>query len=271
VIPTARSEMRACAAAFSFLTRLPVRRVTHGPEDLARAATYFPLVGIIVSLVGGAVYAGAIMLWPPTVALLLSLAATVAITGALHEDGFADAFDGFGGGWDRAQILAIMKDSRVGSYALVGIFIVLAVKLAALTTIAGSPGATLVEKQASITRVLRALLDGHVLARWSSVLLMRSYPYVRIASETDRASAGRPFARGATTSQLVRASVITVLIVTEAVGVRALTTIAVALGMTWIAGWYFERRLGGITGDALGAANQVVELSVYLALAARFR
>jgi len=265
-VDVVRSQLRACAAAFTFLTRLPLRRVMHGPEDLPRAATYFPVVGLVVGLAGGAVYAGAVTLWPTTIALLLSLATTVFITGAFHEDALADAFDGFGGGWDRGQILAIMKDSRVGSYALVGMFVVLAIKLAALATLAGSPDATLIEKRASVIRVLRALVAGHVLGRWSSVFLMRTHPYVRPAAETERASAGRPFARGASTSQLVVASVISLLIVVSATGSQAVIATPVALVITWIAGRYFDNRIGGITGDALGAASQIVELSVYLTL-----
>lgn len=266
-----RSQVRACAAAFTFLTRLPLHGVTHGPDDLAHAATYFPVVGLVVGLAGGVVYAGAILLWPTTVAVLICLAATVFITGAFHEDGLADAFDGFGGGWNRDQILAIMKDSRVGAYALVGVLLVLALKVAALTTLAGSPDATLVERRASVIRVLTALVTGHVLGRWSSVLLMKAYPYVRPTSETQRESAGRPFTRGATVSQLVGASTITLLIVIAAAGSRTLIVLWVALSITWTAGLYFERRLGGITGDALGAANQIVELSVYLTISAGFR
>ena len=134
----ARTYLRACAAAFTFLTRVPAHRVVrHDGQDLANAAPYFPLVGVVVGAVGGAAFAAASLLWPTLLAIIISVAATVWMTGAFHEDALADALDGFGGGWDRAQILAIMKDSRVGSYALVGVALVLGAKVAALATIAG--------------------------------------------------------------------------------------------------------------------------------------
>jgi adenosylcobinamide-GDP ribazoletransferase len=267
-----RAQVRACAAAFTFLTRLPVNKVVaHDSDDLAYAATYFPLVGLVVGLAGGAVYAGAIKLWPTPLAIVLSLASTVWMTGAFHEDALADAFDGFGGGWDRAHVLAIMKDSRVGSYAVVGVVLVMGAKIVALVSIAAMNGGPLTNGSASATGITRALVAGHVLGRWSSVPLIRKYPYVRPAKDGERPSAGRPFAGGVMLSQLVAASTAALLVATVAVGSRSVAVIAVAVGLTWLAGRYFARRLGGITGDALGAANQLVELSVYLVLAARFR
>jgi adenosylcobinamide-GDP ribazoletransferase len=254
------TELRACLAAFTFLTRLPAYRlVDHGPDDLSRAATYFPLVGLVVGLAGGATYASAAVFWPTTLAVVLSVAVTVWMTGAFHEDALADAFDGFGGGWDRAQILAIMKDSRVGSYALVGVVLVLAAKIAALASIGGRENAA---------GVVRALVAGHVLGRWSSVPLIWRLPYVRPETEGERPSAGRPFASRVTSAQLGAASAMMILIVAVAAGSRAVAVIAVALGVTWLCARYYNRRLGGITGDALGAANQLVELSAYLVLSA---
>jgi adenosylcobinamide-GDP ribazoletransferase len=259
--PFLRSQLRALAAAFTFMTRVPLGALaSHDPADLPASATYFPVVGLAVGLVGGAAYALAIRLWPVPLAIVLSMCATVLMTGAFHEDALADAFDGFGGGWSREQVLAIMKDSRVGSYALVGVALTLATKFAALDTIA-SAGAAL--------DVVRALVVAHVLARWSSLVLIRRYPYLRPAADAERASAGRPFVAGVTTTQLVVATMITLLILDLAIGWLALAPLVVGVLVTAGAGWYFHRRLGGITGDALGAANQIVEVCVYLTLAAR--
>jgi adenosylcobinamide-GDP ribazoletransferase len=260
-----RAHLRACAAAFTFLTRIPVHRlVAHDGEDLRHAATYFPLVGLVVGAAGGAVFAAAARVWPTPLAVILSVAATVWMTGAFHEDALADAFDGFGGGWDRAQILAIMKDSRIGSYALVGVALVLGAKLSALMTLGGAFD----DRTRGVGQVVRALIVGHVLARWSSLPLIWRYPYVRPTDVGERPSAGRPLAGAVTVLQLFAATTFALVVTALTLGRRALPVVAGAVLVTWLAGRYFERRLAGITGDALGAANQMVELSVYLTLAA---
>jgi adenosylcobinamide-GDP ribazoletransferase len=262
-----RSQFRACVAAFAFLTRLPVYRIAaSGPGDLAESAAYFPLVGLVVALMSGLVYACATFFWPVVLAVILSTAATVLITGAFHEDALADALDGFGGGWNPEQILAIMKDSRVGSYALVGMILVIAAKIAALVSIATDP---LASATTTIEPVLRALIAAHVLGRWSSVPLLWKYPYVRQAVDGERASAGQPFAMGSATPEVIVASVFALVITILVAGARSVGVIVIAVGITWLAGLYFRKRIGGITGDALGAVNQIVELSVYLVLAAR--
>lgn len=256
-----RTQARALGAAFTFMTRLPLGPLaSHDPADLPASAVYFPVVGLVVASIAGAVYVGALQLWNAPIAVLLSMCATVLATGAFHEDALADAFDGFGGGWSREQVLAIMKDSRVGSYALVGVMLVLALKFAALQALATSVASV---------GVMRALVAAHVLGRWSSILLIRRYPYVRPATDGERPSAGRPFVAGVTVGRLVAATAIALIILGVALGWSALVPLAVSIIVTALAGLYFARRIGGITGDALGAANQIVELAVYLTLAAR--
>jgi adenosylcobinamide-GDP ribazoletransferase len=257
-----RDHARAMTAAFTFLTRIPLGRfASHDPADLPRAAIYFPVVGLVIALVGAATYAVASILWPTNVAVALSMVATTLATGAFHEDALADALDGFGGGWSRDQVLAIMKDSRVGSYALVGVALALIVKFATLASIASS--------SRSMESVTIALIAAHVSARWSSLLLISRYPYVRPTSDGERSSAGRPFVDGIAAPRLLAATVMTALIIATALGRASLLVFAVAISVSVVAGRYFNRRIGGITGDALGAANQVVEICTYLALAAR--
>ncbi|MEP6493124.1 MAG: adenosylcobinamide-GDP ribazoletransferase [bacterium] len=267
-----RRQLHACGAAFTLLTRLPVYgSAVHDADNLARAATYFPLVGAVVGLLGGLVFAAAAYLWQTPLAVILSIAATVLVTGAFHEDALADALDGFGGGWNRTQVLAIMKDSRVGSYALVGVVLVLAAKFVALTTIATPrlEASLIADPERGVGAFVRAVTVAHVLARWSSVPLIWRYPYVRPETKGERPSAGRPLGGAVTLPRFAAATLFALVVIVVALGARALPVAAVAVGVTWIAGWYVDRRLGGITGDALGAANQLVELSVYLALAVR--
>jgi adenosylcobinamide-GDP ribazoletransferase len=255
-------QARACAAAFTFLTRVPVYRVVpHDADDLAGAAAYFPIVGLVVGLVGSVVYAIGVFVWLVPLAIVLCVAATVLLTGAFHEDALADAFDGFGGGWDATQVLAIMKDSRVGSYALIGVLLVVLAKLAALWSIADAAAGT-------TWAVCQALIAAHVTGRWSSVALLSWQPYVRPIDPTARTSAGRAATYAVTRAQVMAATIVTAVVLAVAVRMRAVPVIAIALVVTWCAGRYFHRRIGGVTGDALGAANQIVEVCVYLTLAA---
>jgi adenosylcobinamide-GDP ribazoletransferase len=259
-----RAQGRALAGAFTFMTRVPLGALaTHDPADLPASAVYFPVVGLAVGGAAGVVYIGAARVWPSAVAITLSMIAGVLLTGAFHEDALADACDGFGGGWSREQVLAIMKDSRVGSYALVGVTLTLALKFATLTALAA---------QSTPIGVPRALILAHVLARWSSLPLIRRYDYVRSSSDGDRASAGRPFVAGVSNARLAAGTALTLIILVVAGGrssLAAAAAAAAAAAVTALAGRYFARRIGGITGDALGAANQIVEVSVYLALTVR--
>jgi adenosylcobinamide-GDP ribazoletransferase len=171
----------------------------------------------------------------------------VLLTGALHEDALADAADGFGGGATPERVLEIMKDSRVGSYGVVALILAILLKLASL---------------ASLTRgdVVVALIAAHTLSRWSSVVLLNRYAYI--------GTKGAAFGGGVTAPRLIIATVITFTICALAAQRRALIAILVSVIVTVAAGVYFQRRLGGVTGDCLGAANQLVELAVYLTLAA---
>jgi adenosylcobinamide-GDP ribazoletransferase len=261
----ARDHVRVFLTAVMFLTRLPCPAwVGHEAEYLARSTIWFPVIGVMVGLFGAAAYAAAALLWPPLVAAALATVATVWLTGAFHEDALADACDGFGGGWGKDQILQIMKDSRVGSYGVVGLALVLVAKLGALVAIAGigpaaDPGA--------VERVARALVAAHVLGRWSSLPLIWRLEYVR-----ETGSKSKPFAASVTPARLAVGTALMLAAVALALApfgaARTAAVLGAALGVTLLAGRYFRRVLGGITGDCLGAANQAVELATYLALAA---
>lgn len=251
---------RGLRAAVMFLTRIPVPRgVGHDPADLARATPWFPFVGLLVGLVGaGVLWAGA-HAWSPFVAAALSTVATVWLTGAFHEDALADTLDGFGGGWGREQILTIMKDSRVGSYALAGVTLALLTKVGALTLLT----------EGDVAVAARALVAAHVLGRWSGLPLIHRLPYV-----SGDGARNRPFAASVTTPRLLVGSLLALGLVAAALlplGAAPLAgALLVALAVTALAGRWFQRVLGGVTGDCLGAANQLVELAVYLALASRW-
>ncbi len=122
-------ELRYCLLAVGFFTRLPVPTWRdYQDAHLNHAAKYFPLVGILVGGLGALAYWISHQFLPESVAILISMATTVYVTGAFHEDGLADSADGLGGGWDREQILNIMVDSRLGTYGAVALFFVLFTK-----------------------------------------------------------------------------------------------------------------------------------------------
>lgn len=261
-------ELKAIAAAFTFLTRIPAGKlVPHNLEDLPRSAVWFPLVGAVVGMCGAAVLLLSMRWWSPSVAVVLSIVATVRITGAFHEDALADAIDGFGGGQAPDQVLAIMKDSRVGSYALIGVILFVLLKWAILADFS-TEHSTPPRLWHGYPFVAALLVSAHCVGRCSSIWLMKALQYVKPKTTSERASAGKPFVNGVNTIRAAAATAITLLIVVAALGSIAWLAIVTAVVITVIAGRYFLRRIGGITGDTLGAANQVVELSIYLAYGA---
>lgn len=241
--------LRLFATAVTFLTRLPLARWSYAePERLAQASVFFPLVGAVV----GAIAAGAawlsLQLLPPALAPWCALATAIAVTGGFHEDGLADTADGLGGGFSRERKLEIMRDSRIGSYAGLALIVVLGGKYLALA-------------QLSPANLFLALGLGHVLARWSVLPLAALLPYAR-----EGAAANKPVADGIGARQVIAATLLGAALVAAA-GWLAVLAALVSLIVVALAGVYFRRQLGGITGDTLGAANQFVELACYLAVA----
>jgi adenosylcobinamide-GDP ribazoletransferase len=244
-------EWRLFWTAVTVLTRLRTPRLAGFEEEwLARSAAYFPLVGLIVGLLSAAAWRCAAVLWPAAVASLLALAAAAWVTGGLHEDGWADLFDGLAASRERERVLEVMKDSRIGAVGALALFFLLGGKLAALVAL---PAA----------RVPGALLASHVLSRWSSLPLLWRLPYARPAGGVAQALAGR-----VTGARLAAGSVAAALIAALALGWSALPAALAAAATTGVAGLFFRARLGGYTGDCLGAANQLTELCVLMTLAA---
>jgi adenosylcobinamide-GDP ribazoletransferase len=249
-----RQELATFFAAVRFFTRLPVPAwVGHSEAQLNGAARYFPLVGLLVGAFGAAVTYAAALALPDSIAVLLGMAATLLATGAFHEDGFADACDGFGGGWDKAQVLLIMKDSRIGSYGAIGIGMMLLAKWNGL-----------MELQPEILPL--ALIAGHAVSRFASTTLIYALDYVR----DDATGKSKPLATRMGAAPLGVAALFGVLpcalLPLPEIG-YALAAVAI---VTLLAARYFVHRIGGYTGDCLGATQQVAELAFYLGLLCDF-
>jgi len=254
-----RAHLRLLLLAVQFYTRLPVPAwVGYSDELLNQATVYFPLVGWLVGGVAAGVFAGArFVLRNDDVALLLSMVAGILLTGAFHEDGFADVCDGFGGGWTQAKILEIMKDSRLGTYGATGLGLLLAGKFLALR---GLPTAA----------VAPALLVAHPLSRATALTCIFSHRYAR-ANEDSKA---KPVAKKMQLGELANGLLLGVLpLAAYAVWQHRpavlLLIIPLAVIKTALAR-YFQRWIGGYTGDCLGAIQQVAEVACYLFLLAAF-
>lgn len=247
-------QLRLFFIALQFFTRLPIPRwVGFEQEWLHHASRYFPAVGVVVGAVAAAACAVAGMVFPHVVAVMLSTIACIYLTGAFHEDGFADMCDGLGGGMTKARVLEIMTDSRIGAYGAIGIGLLLALKI---TTLAHLPPMTTV----------MALLAAHPLSRLASTALIWQLEYVKGEGKA------KPLAQKMSTAEFA--------IAVASVAIPALA-IVLAGGLSWqavMAGiaataaaavWLarkFVRRIGGYTGDCLGAVQQLSELAFYLAV-----
>jgi adenosylcobinamide-GDP ribazoletransferase len=248
-------ELEVFLAALRFFTRLPVpSRVGHSPQQLDQAARYFPLVGVLVGGVGALITIAAAQLLPVALAILAGMAATLLVTGAFHEDGFADAVDGFGGAREREQVLRIMKDSRIGSFGAIAISMMLLAKFSALLQIDVLQG----------HRVLAcALIAGHACSRFAATTLIAALDYVR----EDDSAKSKPLARRLSAPELALAALFGLAPCALLAGSRVWVAIGLSAAVTALAAAYFVRRIGGYTGDCLGAAQQLAELAFYVALA----
>ena len=245
--------LRRVLIAVQFLTRLPVpRRLMTTEEELGRAAAFFPLVGVMVGGCAAVVFVLAKSIAPLAVAVVLALAFATFITSGFHEDGLADTFDGLGGGWTRERALEIMRDSRIGTYgSLALIFLV----LGKYTFLASLPP----------PQTWRWLIVAHTASRWTILPLCRWLAYARVEGQ------GKLVARQITKVSLIIGSTAFLFVLLLLPWRAAAIALVVTALVVVVSGIYFKRRLGGITGDCLGAANQITEVLLYLTAAVVFR
>ncbi len=246
-------ECAIFALALQFLTRLPLPADPgYSPERFAASPRWYPAVGLLVGALTGAVFWLCVLIFPPVLAALISTAFGLLLTGCFHEDGFADCCDGLGGGATPERALEIMRDSRLGTYGAAGLGVMLGAKVLALGAL---PAAI----------VPLALIAGHAASRASAVLVIATSRYVR------QDGTGKPVARGTGPAGIALA------LVTGMLGLAGLALCAQWAIIGAVAGLVlghlamrsrFERRLGGYTGDCLGAVQQTSEIGCYLGLIA---
>ena len=245
-------ELEYFFGAVRFFTRLPVPGwVGHSAEALNHSARYFTLVGLIVGLIGALVFALTSFFFPKTLAVLLAMAATILVTGAFHEDGWADMVDGFGGGWTRERTLEIMKDSRIGSYGAIALVLLLLAKFMALVEL-------------DMLLVAPALIAGHALSRLCATSVMHFLDYAR-----DEGKA-KPLATRISLGELAVAGFFGLIALVLLPPLSVITGVLLAAAATAWLTRKFKHRLGGYTGDCLGATQQLAEVAFYLGLLCRF-
>ncbi len=236
------------AQALALLTRLPV--LFHGQKHGARGAWAYPLVGLVVGSI--AAFVGVLAHWaglPPALTALVSLCALVATTGAMHEDGLADTADGLWGGWTRDQRLEIMKDSHIGAYGVIALVLTLLARWSALWMLfQAGPGTATV-----------ALLVSGAVSRASMPALMVALPQARQTGLSQ--SVGTP-----TIMTAWIAALITVAVALALSGGAAVWVFAWAILATYVMGIIANRKIGGQTGDILGATQQITEITVLFCL-----
>lgn len=240
--------------AVQFLTRIPISTdQLYTPERLEASTRYYPLVGLFIGGVCALTYWASQFVFPNLIAVIFAIAAGLILSGGFHEDGLADTFDGIGGGLDRDQALEIMKDSRLGTYGTLALIIALGVKFSALIALPA-------------LWIIAGLIAAHTMSRLSSIIVITTSTYARedgkakpVASGISRTGLGVAALTG-----LVTLCAVSWVLPLTAILAGAIGLVVGHIGMRF----FFERKLGGYTGDTLGAIQQVSEIGFYLGLVA---
>jgi adenosylcobinamide-GDP ribazoletransferase len=243
------TEIRLLLTAVQYFTRIRVPAwVGHAPERLTGAARYLPAVGLIVGASGAAVLWLASLVLPAPLPAILSTMVTVLMTGAIHEDGLADTCDGIGGGTTRERALEIMKDPRIGVFGTIALILLLMLKVAALSSM-------------PIWTAMAALVGAHAFSRFCALLIVFTGRYVG----TGERSRAAPVVERMTIGDLLIAAVFGLPALALS-GLDAIVAIVVALVLVGLLVRWCVQKIGGYTGDTLGATQQVAEIGCYVAL-----
>lgn len=238
-------------SAVQFLTRIPIHNLTYDSNSLSRSVKFFPLVGLLIGSVAAVFHQLLAPHLPRLATALLVIVFLAVITGCLHEDGLADTADGFGGGSNREQILVILKDSRIGSYGGVALTLSL---LARILLLASVP----------LTHVPQYIIGAHVLCRWTTLPLSYYLPPARSKQDAAVSSQAARIAGLTTRSTLLSSTFFTAAICVLLLRTHAAAPIIATVMVTFMSGLYYQRKIGGVTGDCFGATNQLAEIAVYL-------
>lgn len=245
-----RKELHIFFAALVFYTKIRApKSIILTQEHFPASARYFPLMGWIVGGLSALLYWGCCLVLPHAVSILISMLLSILITGGLHEDGLADTCDGFGGGWSKEKIVSIMKDSATGVFGVIGIVMLLLLKFSVLSE--------------SVPEQLPFLLiAAHSLSRFIAISFMYTHTYAR----TDDTSKSKSVAKQMSGSDLFIALITGLAPLLLFNNVLVLLVMIPLLLTKWLLGRYFNKWIGGYTGDCLGATQQISELVFYIVM-----
>lgn len=234
--------------ALGFFSRIPMPAwIEYSPENLNRASRYFTLVGWLLGGLVALVFLAADYLFSNSVSLWLAMAFSLLLTGAFHEDGLADTADGFGGAFAREKKISIMKDSRIGTYGAAALVMALLGKYLLL-----------IEN----IYIALSIFIAYALSRAVAASLVFDMRYVA----EDDGSKSKPLANNQSKTDLVILLITCLPIFSLLHWQKALLIITTLIVMRYAAKFYFQKQIGGYTGDCLGAAQQISELAIYAVL-----
>lgn len=248
-----KKQLDIFLTALMFLTRIPVpARIHHDSVLMQQSARYFSWIGILVGGISALTFVLAIAFLSPAISVFVSMLCSILVTGAFHEDGFADVCDAFGGGWTREKILLIMKDSRLGTYGVIGLMGMLSAKFLVLYELSShfTPMAIGV-----------MIIGAHAISRFTAVTLIQQYEYVTELSS----KSGPVTSKRLNNSSLIIAAaggVLPMLFMSPLYLFSLLPVIIVRLQ----GGKYFHKWIGGYTGDCLGALQQMTEIAFFIGI-----
>jgi adenosylcobinamide-GDP ribazoletransferase len=247
-----KQQINLLLTAFGFFSRIPIPfKIAFSQENLNRCNRYLPLVGLVVGGISALVFYASSFVFPTSIGVILSMITSVLLTGAFHEDGFADVCDAFGGGWTKEKILIIMKDSRVGAYGAIGILLLLLLKFFSINEI-----------QPDL--IVKSIISAHVISRLMAVWTMHSLSYVR----EDESSKSKPITKSLHYADLLMAFALSLPVLLLFGDVLYFAVIIPAFIAKFWLERYFKKWIGGYTGDCLGSIQQVTEVVIYLSILA---
>jgi adenosylcobinamide-GDP ribazoletransferase len=242
------NQLRIFLTAVMFYTRIPVpKSVGYSQENMSRSTVYLPIIGLLVGAVGGGVYLLSDIFLPTGISVLLCMIATILLTGAFHEDSIADFCDGFGGGRDKEGILRIMKDSHIGTYGTVGLILTLGMRYLTLSNL--YPGV-----------FLAVIIAGNAYSRFQPVLLINTSEYMRKNAENKAGGVVAELSFKTILISFIFALIPMLFLPLWTSGFIILIELITFL----LFRLYVHRKLGGYTGDVLGALQQISEIVFYL-------
>ncbi len=250
-----KRQVEILFAAILYFTRIPLPNIFEYKQQIVnRAIIYFPYVGLLIGLMSGYLIIGFNEILPYNIAVILTMVFNVMLTGALHNDGLADVADGFGGGWKKEQILTIMKDSHIGAYGTIALILYFIAEYAAISVM-------------SVTDIVLLFMFAHVVSRTMSALTVFIGNYARIDDKTSRAAdIAKPMKLPSFLFALIPLAAILVLYINQ-----LWIALVVAVVIWFVLYIYFKRRIGGYTGDCLGAIQQITYLASLITIVATWQ